>query len=621
MKRRAVTHVPRTVPPWQLRRTLEAVRRFRTNFVFGTLLVLFALLLGRLAKLQIVEGDGYRQQADRRHTSNFEFQARRGSILDRGGWPLANSRPARLVWVDPHPSVIKDVRVFALQASAVLGGDPAPWQIRERIEHERAVAAKNGKPVRRYKVLRKHIEDPLLIDRLDVVSMLSDTQLHRRGLFGIRVEREEIRSYPNETYAAHVVGEVPYDVSAGRVGIEGRYNGFLSGKRATIPVFRDGRRRLMAANGDMDRSSTRGGDVRLTIDLVIQHFMEAALDRVVGDTAPVQLCGIVLDPRTGEVLALANRPTFDPNREPAKLNFAIQERYEVGSVFKPITVAWALEHGVVKADEEIFMPLVARLEGEAHDIHDDHFIGRGTVVRLIAESSNTGAAKLAHRLGREGMRDLWLHLGLTNPTGIDLPNERGGRLAPDVDGKWPWWWAHRAAYGNAFAITPMQLICSIAAIARDDARVVRPTLILRRKPRPCTGPRLCDPRHLAVVREGMRQCVLAGTARHQFRGARYAAAAKTGTAVQREGRADFNICSLAAFAPFEDPCVVVLVMGKVERERRKYGAQVAAASVREVIERTLAYWNVAPSDAGIAPTATLASPAFLSTEEPLKEER
>lgn len=593
MSRRVVTSPPRTVPPGQMRQVLLRVRRFRLDFLFGSLLLLFVLLLARLGKLQLVDAAQFRAEADRKHSGAYRFQPRRGRILDRNGRVLAAPRAARRVGLDP--SEIKDPRAFALLLSDSLGGTPPPWKIREVLAAARAWANRNNRPLPRYRVLLPHVDDPALVDRIDEVAALPPREMRKRGIYGVVVDREEGRSYPNGDYAAHVVGQVPRGEDAAGTGCEQAFHEVLSGEATEVPLYRDGRRRPYARAGAVDRSASLGHDVTLTLDITIQHFLESALSDLTERWKPLQACGVVLDPHSGEILALANRPTFDPNQEPANANLAVQGLYEPGSFFKPFTVAWALRYAVVDPYEVLDMPESIRLAGDPHPVRDTHYVGPGDIRLLLSASSNTGAASLAHRLGRERMRALFEHLFPDRPGGTrcGLPFEKSG--GPHV-ARWPWWRAHRAGFGQGFHITPMQMITAFAAFARDDGCAVRPTISLDGRRGPVAGTCVCDPLHLPVVREGLAGCVREGTARAAFAGCRWSAAAKTATAQQRghvDGHpADLLNCSLAAYAPAQDPQVVVLVLAQLPAAPGAYGGTVAAPYVREVIERTLAHWKL-----------------------------
>jgi len=609
MSRRAVTTVPRSVPSHQLRRTLLAVRRFRMNFLFGTLLLLFALLIGRLGQLQLVDAARYRAEAQQNHRSTYRIQAQRGLLLDRNGVALATAKPVRRVGLDP--TQIDDERTFALVLSDSLGGELQPHEIRETLRAARRWARKHRRPLPQYRVLLRRTDDPMLVDRIDEISALSIRHKRRLGLYGVVVHREEGRRYPNGDYAAHVLGQIPGGDGAVGTGAEQSFDRYLSGVNRRVEVHRDGRRRPYAPAGAASLDESRGRDLRLTLDITIQHYLESALSDLCRKWSPTQACGIVLDPHSGEILALAVRPTFDPNRQPANVNLAIQGLYEPGSFFKPFTVAWALRHGVVEADETLAMPASAMFQSERKAIHDSHYVGPGTVRRLIYASSNTGAAELADRLGRKRMRELFEHLYPEREGGTrcGLPYEKCGGPRRD---SWPWWFAHRAAFGQSFHITPLQMTASFAAFARNDGRCVNPTICVGRDPGRAPGPRACDPDHLAVVREGLERCVTEGTARAAFAGVDYSAAAKTATAEQwgqlQGAPHRFNNCSLVAYAPAKRPQVVVLILAQVSESAHGFGGSVAGPHVAEVIGRILRYWRVRTSDKNRGVLAVAAAP-------------
>ena len=612
---RPVVHLPRHVPAGTYRRTLAAVRRWRMNLVFGLLFAFALVLLGRLGKLQIVDAHVYRQQASDNRRSTYRFHAKRGRIVDRHGHVLAEGKPCIGIAVDP--SQIRSPRRFSVLLADLLGNELNAAEIYRRIGVAVEAARKRGKPAPAYLRLIRQIEDPLLVDRLHAFRLLGARERMRQGLWGLIVESVEGRFYPNGSYAAHVLGQIPRDGSL-PVGIEGGRDDVLRGTEARGTMFRDGRSRSFARPEDIDRSGERGSDVVLTIDVVIQHHLEVALQQMMADHHSLEACGVVLDPKTGEVLAMASRPTFDPNTMPANLNRVTQGLYEPGSLFKPFTVAFALHDGVVTADEILDMPLRVALPGDPKPIRDTHEVGAGTVRLLLSESSNTGAALLAHRLGGERTRQWLAHCfpyryvpGRKRPvvgTGIELPWESGYarpravRSLSQTD-------THRFGFGQAFSLTPLQMAVGFAGFARNDARMVNPTIVRGPRSRPVAGPQLCHPKHLAVIRAGLEDCVTTGTARRAFADCLYRVAGKTATAQLRcrAGAVEValrnmqlrevywaNICSFGAYAPAHDPQVVVLVVAKQIASDDTSGGAVAAPAVRSVIEAAFEYWGVRP---------------------------
>ena len=605
--RRHRTRLPRSVPVGTLRRTIEDVRRFRTNFVFFTLLLLFVLLLGRLGKLQLVDGAHYKELARNRHMGLETFRPMRGQITDRYGWPLAFSRPLRRVAIDPHPQVITDVWAFARGVSAVLGDEPPAWRIRALIDRARLEADTpdaNGKrrPLRRYISLRSRISDPLTVQRLDTIDALSNRRKMNLDMYGLIVEKSERREWPNGDYAVHPIGKPPVEGTKHRTGVEGHYDGWLRGKPTSVSVVRDRRRRAMAMDVSTDGSGARGKDVRLTLDLVIQHQVESELDRIVEEFRPTAAFALVLDVRTAEILGWSNRPTYDPNRRirhgeviTGQMDWITQGRFEFGSIFKAFTAAWALENGIVDADSTIPMPIRLHIPGMP-PINDSHPIGDGTLALLLEQSSNTGAAWLGRELEAKGMQALWERLRFGHKTGVGFSYEVAGRIAKGgttTSGRWLPWLALRSAFGQGIAITPLQCASAFAALARADGCTIRPTIVKRKKPRDPRVARLCSPRHVATIREGLRRCVQFGTLRVPFAGCAFACAGKTGTSQQREHGVEMNIASVCAFAPADDPQVLVLVSARVTKNRGS-GAAVSGLAARRLLESALHYWHVRP---------------------------
>ena len=577
------------------------VRRFRMNMVFGLILVLFAVMLVRLGKLQLVDGARYAAEADAKHRSAYRVAATRGRILDRSGVPLAVPKPARRLGVDA--AEVRDPRTFSIALSDHLGGELQPWQIREKLRAIYVEAQEKGTSLPRYRVLLPYVDDPELVSRLDELKGLSIRRKRATGVWGAVVHSDEGRQYPNGDYAAHVLGQMPGGPERPGTGIEEAQDAALRGAEREITLVRDARRRGYAKVTGQ-RASTAGRDVRLTIDITIQHMLESAMDEMVRDHAPRQAAGVVLDPHSGEILAMASRPTFDPNDRPANANLAIQGLYEPGSFFKPFTVACALGNDVVTADEILEMPPAKLFRHERAVIRDSHEIGAGTVVRLIGHSSNTGAAELADRLGRERMRALFeaLFPDREGGTRCGLPYEKRGGPR---EASWPWWRAHRVAYGQGVRVTPLQMAAAFAAFARDDARVPQ-VRILAGDPRPvASGPVVCRARDLPTVRAGLEACTTEGTARRVFAGSAFSVAAKTATAEQKgsvEGvPVTFENCSLTAYAPADDPQVVVLILGQVEAAPGVSGGRIAGPYVRQVLEGVLRYWRALPqADAPLA---------------------
>jgi len=603
--RRPVTALPRTVPVGQLRRNLEAVQRFRLGVVFGAILILFAGLLARLGKLQLVDASAWSAKAALRHDREHTFHGLRGRVLDRHGRTLVTSRRVLSVAVDPQ--VVEEPRTFALRLAALLDEpDLAPRIYR---------LVKDAPEGCRHRTIRPRVEDERVTAQLQTLIGYAATV--RAGLRGLKVAEREVRTYPNAEYAAHVLGRAPDDAwgrPEGGYGVESAFDEALKGGEVRVPVQREGGSgRSFRASLVVDPRLAAGHDLLLTLDVVIQHHLERALDGVMATWQCPFATGVVLDPESGEVLALANRPTFDPGCEGGTLNHAVQGLYAPGSLFKPFVAAYALGLGVVTVDERVEMPVRKAFTWGRHTrvVSDGHptgdWDGCGDVARIIGHSCNPASAELLWRVmeaaGPDGastrsvepVRQLMARLGFGRPLGIELHGDKPARYDAS-QGPWnPLYPTLGFAFGQSFVVSPLRLACCFAAFARDDARILRPTLLPGQGgPRLDLPPVCAQPAHLEAVRAGLAQAVDEGTAKAAFAGCPYRVAGKTGTA-QMPGT-HWQYASFVGFAPRERPRVLVLVMAKVDDQLvhpatgvRPYGGNVGAPAVRAVIESTLDY--------------------------------
>jgi|GEM_PF-1256078 len=631
---RPVTQLPRTVPVGLARTTLSRVQRLRSTIVFGLVLALFVALLVRLGKVQLLGGAGYRGMVAKQR-SVVNVAPLRGAILDRVGRVLAMSRPVRNVWVEAGGVVdrrndalilaVDDVPRFAVTLSEILEGVPSSKELREAIQKRRGYPfSRSGSAM---VPVRRAIDDPRIIERLDEV---------KARLRGLVVKHADRRDYPNGSWGGHLLG-VARSPDADRPpegldGIEQGLEAFLCGRTVERIVPRDGRGRAFGTPRAVDgREDADGRTAWLSIDLVVQGFAEQALDHLMDEWAPMGAVAIVMDPRTGDVLAVAQRPGFDPADagSSAGPDLAAQWRTEVGSTFKPITAARALDAGLVGPHEVFELPpsrefRVGRSVTTVRDAHEGESVGAGTVVQCLSHSNNPDAAAWAYRLGAAGMQALLADLGVEKPFPLaGLPRAREGV------GMIPWKKLGEAdhlrwGFGHGFTMTPLRLAATFCAFARDDFRAVTPRLVLavggETVPELPLGPCLAkDPVHQGALRAGLRACVTEGTGKRTVFSTKYAIAGKTGTAKKPVGDGLYYSSSFVGYAPAEKPRIVVLVMAQEPRVRadgaKPYGGAVAGPAVKYIVEKTLEdYFGVPTADGSSA--AGLASPAATGAASP-----
>jgi len=639
---RPVTELPRSIPVGLARRTMRTVQRVRSNLFFGALLVLFLGIVGRLVHVQIVHGAEWRGfVADQQRPDRV--RALRGPIVDRNGRALAISRPVRHVIVDAggrwNPKTkafdvaIDDVPRFARTLSDLLEGDPTPARVRQDLQNRRGRG--DFSPTGTALVtIRRDIDDPRIISRLDATR-----------LPGLLIEVADRRDYPNGSWGGFVVGvasaENAWSPVKGRDGLERGLDPFLTGQAATRKWAVDGRGRRYASKLSGDQGpEVEGRTAWLTLDLVIQGYAEQALDRLMDEWQPRGAVAIVIDPATGDVLALATRPTYEPSKLDAP-SLATQWLAEVGSTFKPFTFARGLDLGLLGLEERFDLPRerafrIGRSENVIHDSHDGGEAHPGGTFRdCLAQSNNPDTAEIGRRIGNEGMLRLIDDLGVTRK--LELPGfgarEAAGYLPrPEHRGAFD----HlRWAFGHSLTMTPLRLASLFTAFARDDFAPVTPRLILavggQAAPDAEVGPTILrDPVKRRAMRDSLLMAVTEGTGRKAVLSPKYDIAGKTGTAKKplSFGADRYYSCSFVGYAPADAPRLVCLVMAQepgLKADRSKpYGGAVAGPAVRTILERTLEeYMGVPTKDGSVAPTVPVgpASPSYPRDPETDEEAR
>jgi len=569
-------------------------------------LVGWMLLIGaRLVQLQVSQHDDFTARARSQQLSSVETSATRGQLLDRQGRELARSIETESFYADP--SEIIDTNDTAKRIAPITGQDRA--ELANRIS-----AAKDAKKQFIWIARRLDVESANKLDALE--------------LKGVYSRKEPKRYYPNDSLAAHVLGSVGLD-EIGQSGVEQYYNEKIRGEAGKVYLEVDRTKRAFESYEVQPRP---GQTVVLTIDQTIQYRTEQALVAAVQRTHAKSGTAIVMDPQTGEILALANAPSFDPNQPPKdsaenRVNGALQSPYEPGSTFKIVVYSAAIEKGLVKPEDKIDCQM-GQITVAGRLIHDHHPFGVLTIADALAQSSNVGAIKLGLLVGNESMYDYMKRLGFGSRTGIDLAGESPGILRPLS--RWQPSSIGSLAMGQEISVTPLQMATAYSVLA-NGGMLVKPhvvrelrspdgTVIFQAKPE---TRRALKPETAAALRNMLEGVTLHGTARKaQLDG--YTAAGKTGTAQKVDPKthtysATKFIGSFVGFAPVKNPAVVIVVV--IDEPQGSYhGGDVAAPVFREIAEQILPDLSVSP-DVEIKPgTETIAQTSRPSPQQ-VKEDQ
>ena len=557
--------------------------RLRWLFVWIVALVWMVAVLARLSYLQLFCYSEYFAKAQHQQQRIFEISPKRGTIYDRKGRELAVSLPMDSVFADP--AEITDAEMVGRLLSRILSEPSSPEEIETKIREAHS-------PIRLARKL-----SPETVQRIE--------EMNLRGIF---FQQESRRVYPQRKLAAHVLGYTDVD-EKGIGGIEYALDKQIRGRPGKMMVAADGRRRWY----DRQESTADPGEsVTLTIDETIQYIAEKELARAIDDTHAKAGTVLVQDPNSGELLAVANWPTFDPNDagsypDEARMNRAVSAAYEPGSTFKVLTLTGAIENGVTNPNALIDCQM-GKIQLPGRVIHDWHPFGVLTVEKILAHSSDVGAIKVALQLGAPRFYDTIRTFGIGQPTGIELPGENHGLLRPLEN-----WSANSIgslAMGQEVSVTPIQIISAISAIA-NGGTLYRPHILrdMRGDLMPVrhvdTAPRQAtDQKTAAEMRGMMEDVVLEGTGKPaQLSG--YTAAGKSGTAQKidpatgRYSATQYN-SSFVGFAPVNDPAISILVVLD-SPVGAHHGGEVGGPVFKRVAEQVLAYLAVphdvpAPSD-------------------------
>ena len=544
-----------------------ALPAWRSRFLLCMLAALFALLAVRAVWLQAVSDGFLQKQGAARHVRTLKLPASRGRILDREGRVLAVSLPARAVWADPGQAAGADPASLRELARLL---DMDEGTVRARLASDRA-----------FVYLKRQ------------VAMDTARRVLALGIPGVAAREDTRRHYPQGSIAAHLVGFTDIE-DVGQEGMELARQEQLLGTPGARRVIRD---RLGRVVEDLDsvRPAIDGRDLSLSIDRNLQHIarthLAAALARHGAKAGGI----VVLDVRSGEVLALANLPDYDPNDRRrlsgAQLrNRVLTDTFEPGSVMKPFTIALALEQGIATPDTLIETG-GGRLRIGTASIGDASRHGTLTVSQVLEKSSNIGTARLALQMQPESMWTLLSELGFGQAPDLGFPGSVAGRLRPYRS----WRPIEQAtiSYGHGLSTSLMQMARSYMVFARDG-EMVPVTLLKRDAPPPA---RQVIPGHVArEVRAMMERAAGPGGTATRARVAAYRVAGKTSTAHKVEAGRYVNryVASFVGLAPVSDPRIIVAVMVDEPTVGGHYGGVVAAPVFAAVTQDVLHALNVGP---------------------------
>src|SRR2546421_897558 len=563
----------------------------RAWYIAMALVAWMAIVGVRLVQLQITKHDELAGKAKNQQLGAIETSPTRGQLLDRQGRELARSIDTESFFADPRE--IENVNDTAQKIATVTG------QKKEEIASHIKEAKDSN---------RKFL---WLIRRLDLTTA---TKLDAMNLEGVYSRREPKRYYPNDALAAHVLGFVGTD-EIGLSGVEQYYNEKIRGEAGKLYLERDGSRERRVFDS-YEVQPHPGQTVVLTIDQTIQYRTEQALFAAVQTAHAKSGTAIVMDPHTGEILALANAPAFDPNQPPkdatdARVNGALQTIYEPGSTFKIVAYSAAIDKGLVTPEDKIDCQM-GSITVAGRLIHDGHPYGVLTVADALAKSSNVGAIKLGLMVGDESMYEYMKRLGFGSRTGIDLPGESAGILRPLS--RWQPSSIGSIAIGQEVGVTPLQVATAYSVLANGGSWVKPHVVRELRSPdggimfQAKTESRaVLKPDTVEKLRGMMEGVTLHGTARKaQVEG--YTAAGKTGTAQKIDPKthtysATKYIGSFVGFAPASNPSAVIIVVID-EPQGAYHGGDVAAPGFREIAEQILPDLNVTP-DVEVKPGSRL----------------
>ncbi len=545
----------------------------RRQFVLLIFALMGLTLIGRALYLQVFEYDFYRNQGDARHLRTVAIPAHRGNMHDRNGEPLAISTPIKTVWGVPEKLVAQPA---ALREVSALLGLPA-----EKLQVKVEQAHAQGKE---FVYVKRHVMP-------DVANKVNQLNVE-----GIGLQREYRRYYPSGRAASQVVGFTDID-DVGREGLELAYNEWLSGEAGKRRVVQDRTGREITGV-DIIKPAVPGKDLRLSIDKQLQYFADQALIDVIKEHKAESASVVVMKVQTGEVLAMSNYPSYNPNDVNDRTggqqrNRSLTDVFEPGSTMKPFTIAAALESGKFKPEDIVFTSPGYYNIGkyQINDIRDNGWLDLRGIVR---QSSNVGVSKVATQLDPEQMWSVFDSFGFGRSPGSEFPGEVAGYF------NHPILWHHieqaSISYGYGISVSALQLVRAYAAFANDG--VLPPVAFIASNGEQSEGVRVVDKEIAREVRNMLESVVTDGTG-HRAAIPGYRVAGKTGTShrsVSGGYAEDRYVSVFAGFAPASRPELATVVVIHDPKAGQHFGSVVAAPVFADVMSHALRIQNIEPDD-------------------------
>ncbi len=537
--------------------------------LLGIMLGMGALVLWAI-KLQLVDNDFLQSKGDARYSRLLEIPAPRGKIYDRNGVVLASNVPVRAIWVIPE-----DVVMSAQQESKLAGllGMPVA-ELRKKI-------ARDDK---RFVYLKRQVPQE------------TADQIKEMKIAGVYSQKEVKRDYPQAEVFAHLTGFTNIE-GQGQEGLELVYDNEIQGQPGKRKVIKDRLGNVIEDEGVMVEAHP-GKDVYLSLDARVQYIVYTALRDAVNYHGAKSASAMVVDTRTGEILALSNYPSYDPNHRvnmdiEALRNRAVTDIFEPGSTLKPFTVALALEKGKITPQSVIDAGDGQIQIGDAL-INDSHPNGRITVQQVIQRSSNIGTSKISFMLSPQDMWTVFDEVGFGRQYKIGFPGVAAGLLRPYKN----WQRIEQAtmSYGHGIAMSLLQLTHGYTVFARDG-ELIDLTLIKKDNAEAASGKRVFSAQTAQEMRTMMHMATEPGGTAPKAQVVGYTVAGKTGTAYTVEGNGynkEKYVATFAGLAPMNQPRIVVTVMVDNPSKNGHFGGEVAAPVFSNIVSETLRTLSVAP---------------------------